>query len=197
MYTVSIFLLCLTATWSPIRPVTRTIHIADASQARLVLPIDGQNGRALYVLSCYGAKSQPNSSDFIYDGDFECRLIEGGAPKSQYSTLLTEDFNQSRDWESRARFFGSELVPPCGDVPEFGLERNFLLRGMRISLRLSNATFAPQQVLHSFDFTVSVQNDASPRAQGEIAAPPEIDRRWSQLPCKLNNSVTPHFIHNK
>lgn len=189
--------LMFVANWSPVEPATKTVHMTDASTARFVLPIRSSSGRILYKLTCYGQKSQPNANDFVYDGDFECRLTATGTDKSRYSTLLTEDPNQSRDWQSRARFFGTELAGECGDIPEFGRSRDFLLRGMRISLRITNPTFTSKQKLQSFTFRVSVANDADPVAQGQIAAPPAIGYRWKELPCKLDNSVTPHFSADK
>ncbi len=183
--------------WGPIRPVIKTVHVADASTARFVLPIRSSGGQIIYILACYGPKSQPGTNDFVYDGDFESRLTEEGKKLSAYSTLLTEDPNQSRDWESRARFFGSELEGQCGEIPEFGRKRDFLLRGMRISLQISGPVFSSNQKLESFTFTVSVQNDSEPLAQGQIASTAAISRRWKDLPCKLDNSVTPHFSQKK
>src|SRR6266566_3817529 len=103
------FFLMFAASWSSVEPVTKVVRIADASTARFTLPIRDLSGHIIYKLACYGPKSQPNSNDFVYDGDFECRLTEAASEASQYSTLLTEDPNQSHDWQSRARFFGNEL----------------------------------------------------------------------------------------
>lgn len=193
MNIVSALLLLFAATWISVKPVTKTVYIADASTADFVLPIRSATGHVTYTLVCYGPKSQPKANDFVYDGDFECRLTEASKMKSHYSTLLTDDPNQTRDWQSRGRFFGSELAGQCGEIPQFGRKRDFLLRGMRISLRIVDPTFTRKQELQSFTFSVSVQNDTDPIAQGQIAAAPTISRHWSELPCKLDNSVTPQF----
>jgi hypothetical protein len=190
-------LLTIAAIWNPVRPVTKTVYIADTSRGRFVLPIQSSDGETIYTLSCYGSELQPNANDFVYDGDFECRLVEAGVKHSAYSTLLTEDPSQSRDWQSRARLFGSEIQGRCGSIPEFGRERNFLLRGMRISLRVSNPSFSSAHKLQRFTFSASVQNDDEPMAQGQIAAPPMISNRWKETPCKLDNSVTPRFTPDK
>lgn len=190
-------LMIIAATWTPVQPAARTMHVADASSARFMLPIRSTDGRVLYTLACFGQRSQPKSNDFIYDGDFECRLTTADSTKSRYSTLLAEDVNASRDWQSRARFFGSELEGMCGDIPEFGRNRDFLLRGMRISLRISNATFSSKHELRRFTFTVSIENNNSPAARGEIASPPTISRRWKDTRCQLDNSVTPHFSSDR
>jgi hypothetical protein len=191
------FFLMSVAMWSSVKPFSKTFHIVDASTAQILIPIQNPNGHTIYNLACYGPKSQPNASDFVYDGEFECRLTEENKAKSEYSTLFTEDPNQSRDWQSRARFFGSELAGQCGEIPQFGREREFLLRGMRISLQIGDVTFGSNKKLKSFTFTVSVQNDREPEAQGQIASAPLIEHRWKDLPCKLDNSVTPHFTRNE
>ena len=179
--------------WEAIQPVSKEVQIDNAATGAVTLPILGANGNPLYTLSCYGQNAQPNATDFKYDGEFECRLTEAGARRSRHSTLLTENPGQSRDSESRARFFGSELEGACAEVPEFGRERTFLLRGMRLTLRMSQVSFTPSRQLKSFALAISADNDAEPAAQGDIASAPKIARRWASTRCKLNNSVTPHF----
>jgi len=197
MNKLNVLLLLFSSIWSPVQPITRTVQIENASRAQFVMPIQGMNGCALYTLTCYGSESQPDSNNFIYDGDFECRLTEINGQNSRFSNLLTENLHQSRDWQSRARFFGSELQGACGEIPEFGRARNFLLRGMRISMQISNPTFTPQKSLLSFAFTVSVNNDSNSSAQGAIAYSPTIDQHWKTSPCKLDNSVIPNFKRKK
>lgn len=179
--------------WPAVRPFTQTVHIREAATAHAVFTISNRGAQPLYKLACYGSRAQPSGNDFVYDGDFECRLTAENGENGQYSTLLTEDPDQSRDWESRARFFGSELVSNCGEIPEFGRVRDFSLRGMRIELRINDPTFDASGDLKSFTFSVSVVNDASPDAQSGIAASPRIDQRWKESHCKLDSSATPHF----
>jgi hypothetical protein len=179
--------------WPPIRQFTKTIHVPDAAMAEVVLQLTDIRGDPAYTLSCYGAKAVPPGNDFVYTGDFECRLVEARNARSTYSTLLTEDAQQSRDWESRARFFATELEGACADVPEFGRKRTFLLRGFRLTLTLSELRFTDGHQLQSFVLTISARNDSRPGAQREIASAPTISRRWATGPCKLDNSVKPRF----
>ena len=179
--------------WPALRPFTKTIQFPDAASAAVVLPLMNARGDPLYTLSCYGAKASANSDDaFIYDGDFECRLVDASG-KSSYSTLLTENPKQSRDWESRARFFAAELRGICGSVPEFGRHRTFLLRGFQLTLTITEPRFSHASQLESLTLTVSVQNDLRAAAQDEIATAPLISQRWAHGPCKLDGSVAPHF----
>jgi hypothetical protein len=176
--------------WEKVQPLNVTFQFADAARAKLALFIRAQTGKPLYRLSCYTEGSQPQteSNAFLYSGDFECRLVPLARP-TRFSTLFTEDREQSRDWESRARFFWRELEDPCGDIPEFGRRRTFRLRGMRIQLlvtKLDKRSRPP-----SLSFAVSVRPDTS--ARSDIVDPPTIDRKWAGSPCKLNNSVTPKF----
>ena len=185
--------LAFAGAWPVVIPFTQTARISDSASAHAVFMISGRSARPLYKLACYGSRAQPSGNDFEYDGDFECRLTAEDGQNSRYSTLLTEDPDQSRDWQSRARFFGSELVGDCGQIPEFGRVRDFSVRGMRIELRVSDPSFDLGGHLKSFTLCVSVTNDASPDAAGGIAASARIDQRWKESHCKLDNSVTPQF----
>jgi hypothetical protein len=116
---------------------------------------------------------------FDYSGDFECRLTPA-FQLSRYSTLLTEEPRQTRDWQSRARFLVPELQGHCAQYPEYGLVRHFRLRGMSLRLELANVQFTPPKLppdsttqdLKSFRFVVRVRAD--PNAMSEIAETPKI-----------------------
>jgi hypothetical protein len=107
---------------------------------------------------------------FDYSGDFECRLTPLYTT-TRYSTLLTDNQQQTRDWESRARFLAPELTGRCGDFAEYGRVRTFRLRGMSIRLSLGGIKISadPSFPLRSFRFAVAVTPDAS--AVTEIAEP--------------------------
>ena len=100
---------------------------------------------------------------------------------SSYSTLLTDNPHQSRDWESRGRFLADELFGSCARYPEYGAVRHFRLRGMRITLSLADIVFDTStgvgdrsanglMGLSSFRFAFSVEPDST--AQSEIAELP-------------------------
>jgi hypothetical protein len=145
--------------------IKKTFDVSDVSKADISLQIKARDGRALYTLQCHSAGYEGDSS-FDYSGDFECRLIlaEG---QNTYSTLLTEDLDQSRDWESRGRFFAASLKGECANIPEYGAVRNFELRGMRLTLRIFDPMFQGDK-LHALKLTVAVAPD--PNAHRAIAS---------------------------
>ena len=145
--------------------ITKNLYISDVSKANISLNIKARDGRGLYTLQCHSSGYEGDSS-FDYSGDFECRLILANG-RNTYSTLLTEDLDQSRDWESRGRFFAASLKGECATIPEFGTVRSFKLRGLRLTLRISDPMFQGDK-LHSLKFTVAVVPD--PNAHRAIAS---------------------------
>ena len=110
-----------------VKPIQTTIDVPDVFRANVSLVVRSIHNQPLYRLQCH-SKEYAGYPDFNYSGDFECRLslVNG---KNVYSTLLTEDHEQSRDWESRGRFFSTSLRGPCAAIPEFGATRTFKLLG--------------------------------------------------------------------
>jgi len=162
--------------WPLVDPLRKVYDFTDAAKAAGDLPITGSNGSKLDMLRCRTFGNQ-DDSDFDYSGDFECRPFSLYS-EERYSTLLTENPKQSRDWESRGRFFAEELHGACGNYPEYGRSRSFRLRGMRITLTLDKVQFrkgrrtqdpreAETTLLQSFRFTVEVER--APEAMSEIA----------------------------
>ena len=116
--------------WPKIALLKKNFSFPDMSNPAVDLVIPGVDGAPLYKLECHSGDTY-EGKDFDYSGDFECRLISASG-KDAYSTLLTYDPLQTRDYESRARFFLSDLEGKCGDYPEYGRVRTFRLRGMRL-----------------------------------------------------------------
>jgi hypothetical protein len=153
------------ASYPAVKPVQRTFSIMDVPKANVSLDIESAGGEPIYHLQCHSA-GYTGDPDFDYSGDFECRLSLIGQPNT-YSTLLTEDAHQSRDWESRGRFFAAQLRSPCARIPEFGANRSFELRSMDLDLRITAPTFTEAGKLKSLRLTVTVRPD--PKAQRPIA----------------------------
>lgn len=181
-----------TSNWPRVKPEFYSFHIAlPASDPQVIITISDKTGKALYQLQC-GTDETPNE-DFAYSGDFEC-MLQTIPPDYTYSTLFTEIRHQDRDWESRARFFTNEVTAPCDEVPDFGKVRSFRLRGMKVTLAMSNVVLSgagKNQKLKSFDFIVTVAGD--PTAMTAIAQPPILDPKWKRLPCRLDESVPVYF----
>lgn len=118
-----------------------------------------------YVLQCHSGYF--DDLHFSYSGDFECRLgLADG--QDTYSTLLTEDIHQQKDWESRGRFFAVDLKEPCASIPNFGATRSFELRGMHLTLHVIEPVFHTSGALEALKLHVAVRPD--PSAGRAIAA---------------------------
>lgn len=178
-------LACSCSLWAQTYPVVaslqRTFMVPDVSKANVSLDIQSMSGAPLYHLQCHSA-GYTGDRDFDYSGDFECRLSLIGQPNS-YSTLLTEDAHQSRDWESRGRFFAPELQGDCARIPQFGATRSFRLRGMDLTLKISHQEFTGGGKLSSLTLTVTVRPD--PDAQRPIAKIVPIPQTGVPAECKL------------
>lgn len=166
-----------TEQWPKVKPVTKTVYFKNGENAALTLFIYGSDGKRLYRMNCHSLGYV--DPDFDYSGDFECRLMPLYT-QTAYSTLFTYDPNQSGDWESRARFFAADVTGKCANYPEFGSMRHFYLRGMEITLGMSDirlrefARGEPAQphtrsLFASFKFHVSVRRD--PKATSQIDVP--------------------------
>lgn len=164
--------------WPQITPVNRIYHFDSAKNAYIDLYIFSINGEKLYNLKCHNYLYE-DDPDFDYSGEFECRMVSLYS-KETVSTLLTENPMQSADWDSRARFFSFQLSGDCGKYPDYGLARNFRLRGMSINLKMSNISFTESYIkngysafdylgLKAFTFQVAVEFD--PDANTSIAEP--------------------------
>jgi hypothetical protein len=162
--------------WPAVRSLEQTFDFTDASQARLELPILGESNKPLYVLLCIGKGLFHTDRHFDHSGDFECRL-NSTYSQDHYSTLLTYDPVQERDWESRGRFLWPEVLGSCGRYPEYGRIRNFRLRGMQLTLEIANTPPVPTATapdeIKSFRLRGQVQPD--PTAYSTIAAPVPFD----------------------
>jgi hypothetical protein len=166
-------------------PIEKTFDVSDVIKANISLHIKARDGRDLYTLQCHSVGYEGDSG-FDYSGDFECRLSLS-AGQNTYSTLLTEDLNQSRDWESRGRFFATSIKGECAKVPEFGAFRSFTLRGMRLTLRVRNPLFQGDKLL-SLKLAVSVAPD--PDAHRAIADIVPFPKSGVPASCKLTEYFT-------
>lgn len=164
--------------WPIVAPIEKTVYFPDGKAAEIKLTINSARGESTYILECHTFEYEGDPS-FDYSGDFECRLT-ASREHNVYSTLLTDDPDQSRDWQSRGRFLAEELEGPCRNYPEFGQIRHFRLRGMRLTLAIRDIAFTkslpgkkPTILTHprlkSFEFSVRVEPDEG--AMSEIAEP--------------------------
>jgi hypothetical protein len=154
--------------------------------------VKSAQGVPVYKIEC-GTPDRSNAEIFEYSGDFQCRMIPWGSEVSRID-LFSEMPNRSHDWQSRARFFASEVLGSCGAIPEFGRIRSFRLRGMKITLAMSDIDAdmsGKVPTLNAFNFKVTVVPD--PAATSSIVEVPELDPKWRNVNCSLDDSVSAHF----
>ena len=183
------------ATWPAVMSSQASYRlVSPISKARTYLVIRLLDGTPAYRLTC--GSHDTTIDKFNFSGDFECQLQTIPADYKRFSTLLTEDMKQSKDWESRASFSAPEVEPPCDRIPDFGALRTFRLRGMRLTLELSHITFKNErQFLRLQSFYFKARVEADPAATRPIAQPPVIDPKWKELPCTISQTVRVHFSH--
>jgi hypothetical protein len=164
--------------WTEVQPLKKRFRFVDHRDAGAQLKLVGTDGTPLYLIECYLNAYDHEDPNFDYSGDFECRL-SSLYTKEAYSTLLTEEKKQSRDWQSRGRFLIEELTGKCSEYPEYGLVRHFRLRGMELTLEIKNLKLkqgsatqnAPwnRERIKELDLEVTVADD--PTATSGIATP--------------------------
>jgi len=177
---------CLGAQPYPaVAPLQRAFDVPDVRKADVSFEINSPKGEPLYKLQCHSASYNPDPGAFEYSGDFECQLGSNSpaVPDWGYSTLLTEDAHQSRDWESRGRFFAAELQGACARIPEFGTTRSFRLRGVRLTLEVTDPVFTAAGELKSLKLTVTVRPDV--QARRRIAEIVPFPKTQAANDCKL------------
>jgi len=179
---LTIIALCLSATcyaksWPEIAPVSGEIVFTDVDNATLGINITDIQNKQIYTLTCKSGET-PLDNDFTFSGLFHCRLLS--LYSSEYvSSLLVENFHQTADWEGRARFMLDQVVGECAVIPDWGAERTFLLRRMRIILGVHNVELGgnlQHPEVKSFKFTYSMIPDNN--AVSSIARKSKISEPW-------------------
>lgn len=163
--------------WPEVVPMHKGYHFTNARTSEIDLSVLGAKGEPLYRMECHTFEYEKDPG-FDYSGDFECRL-KSLYSDDAYSTLLTEEPQQTRDWQSRGRFLAEEIEGKCADYPEFGRVRHFRLRGIKITLTISDVVFRAHSekalarkegsLLKSFRFDVKVEVDS--KATSAISEP--------------------------
>ena len=168
--------------WPAVADTQRSYSFPDASKAKLTMIVPSVSGHSLYLLRC--ANTDLDGEGEVMPGDFACWLkatdpaiVSRIGPEN---LLTPSPFHGSRFDESHSDVYDRESVwawqfaGKCGDYPDFGRERVFRLRGMKLTLTFRNEKISPRNddldaALKSFDLSVSVQRDKS--AITAIAAP--------------------------
>ena len=173
--------LCLSSTcygqaWPNIKPISGEIVFTDVENATLVINITDVHDKPMYTLACKSGDIDDN--DFNFSGLFHCRLVS--LYSLEYvSSLLVETQHHAADWEGRARFMTDQVVGKCAAIPDWGAERTFLLRQMRILLGVHNVELGGNIQYYdvkSFKFTYNITSDDN--AVSCIAHKSETSEPW-------------------
>lgn len=125
--------------WPAIQPYDEVFKIENPSKAVVRTFLRDTAGKPLYLFVCRTGEDE-SVPDVNYAGDLDCRLIPAEAGEVE-SNLLIEAPDLAA-WYSRGRMFASELQGDCAEYPEYGRERNFHLRGLRLTMRFEDVSFA-------------------------------------------------------
>lgn len=170
--------------WPEIRPVQKGYKFLAANRADVTIPILGVDGKTLYRFRC--TPDLPSDGTI---GALACYLITAESEDDGIDsrTLLTDDPMDDVVAHSRGQIWAYDLSQDCADYPEYGTDRTFRLRGMRVTLRVREVQFAstrkphnPTQSvnwIHAFRFAVTVAPDrdaVSAVAEPVRYAPPSL-----------------------
>ena len=110
----------------------------------LSLPILAVSGRPAYILECASPENaRARAEGFHFTREFECRLSIPGATRPPDNQLLVESSGKAGS-TSTAGFNWNQLNGDCYRYPEFGAQRIFRLRNMRLVITVSNVIFTPE-----------------------------------------------------
>jgi hypothetical protein len=158
---LSAAVLAAAVAWPQVAPWSRAFPI-DLTRPLTTFnaPILARDGRRLYEISCVGGTiegldrlSAQEGEDYI--APLSCNLAD---VRTGEQWLLGED--GTPHWHTRAQFHAEQLEGACARYPEFGLMRNFRLRGMKIRLQVSDVRKEAGE-LRSLVLHVNVANDRS------------------------------------
>ena len=161
--------------WPMIAPINRSFDFPDGNKASIDLDVDGTDGRKLYRLEC-----RPGGID-EFRGYFACKLWATNERLDPYGTwdtlLLSEPEPGSTWWNDRGQFDDPfALSGKCAAYPGWGLNRDFRLRRMRVTLTMDEVRIGSESIgdksyatLAAFRFTIKVQSD--PDAISSVAEP--------------------------
>jgi len=181
---LTLLILCLSSTccygrtWPEIAPVAGKVSFTDTTNATLQVNITDIHHKPLYILTCKSG-DVPFENDFTFSGLFHCRLVSLYSNNGDLPSLLFEDPNPTAGWEGRGRFLLSNVVGRCAATPDFGAQRTFLLRRMRILLGIHDIKLVGD--IHHFDiksytFTYNIMPDDS--AASSLVRKPKTKEPW-------------------
>lgn len=148
----------------------------DGGDTPFVADVQSAAGAPLYRLECHNPnyRGDPAAS---YTGYFQCRLQVLKDGKRVGANLLATDTpdEQGQEWHNRGRLRLVQLLGQCIAFPEYSMTRHFRLRGLLLTLQLSDVEWSPRRDAQGYplvdQFTVIAQVDPDETAQSATAEP--------------------------
>lgn len=180
--------------WPVVQNLHETYAFADPGTAGLQIIIkEDYTDRPLYALECHSGLYEGGSNPDFFSGLFDCQLSSLYSTDT-VSTLFSETTHQLADWDNRGRFMSDQLLPGCATYPDYGQQRTFRLRGMVITIALSDITFvkltpaAVKQKLVSSDAEFATSTNEIPTSYRVSIA---VERDASALSSLTQKPKTP------
>ena len=160
--------------WPQVQGIHASYAFDDVDKAGFDIDFKDRDNehKPLYVLKCHSGLYDADK-DFDYSGLIDCRLVSLYSRETA-SSLLADKSPQISDWSDRGRFLSAHLRKGCAVYPDWGQRRIFRLRGMEITIAISNVTFqessSGEDKVQSYSVDVTVKSD--PTASTSLAQKP-------------------------
>ena len=154
----------------------------------LSLPILAVTGKPAYILECASPENaHARAGSFHYTHEFECRLSLPGATHAPDTQLLADSSSRAGAL-SQTGFNWNQLNGDCYRYPDYGGQRTFRLRNMRLIITVSNVIFGPgiraggvyKRSIQGL--TLHVQGFYDPAAMSEFPVPSRYEQPKPLLP---------------
>jgi hypothetical protein len=182
--------------WPHIREFDREYSFEKQEDMFLQFPVFTLDGKTAYIVECGNPFAKdPRMRNFEWSGDFECRVARPGIGYLPDAQLLIRSTQEAAEWESRGRFWWTELTPDCIAFPDWGGTRVYRFRHMRITIRITNPKIDQNQgslhILQGLDVEIRGRFDeaANRPVAGltNVSEPPNLDPSdfYSPRQCRM------------
>jgi hypothetical protein len=153
----------------------------EGADTPVVTFIKDVGGVPVYKLECHTG-NYDNESEINFSGDFQCALFAFRGTTLTSGDLLAADTKDelSTDWWNRGRVRSAQLQGECLRYPEYSTDRRFKLRGMLVTLRLTDTKWSDLKdkqgnpLLAGFTLNLKVDPDESAHSsRSELVAGPK------------------------
>ena len=158
--------------WPSVQPLEDKHAVSNLGEhgadTPIVALIKGTDGVPVYKLECHTGEYD-DETEINFSGDYQCALFAVKGTSFTSGDLLAADTKDelSTDWWNRGRVRAAQLRGKCLRYPEYSTDRKFKLRGMLVTLRLTDIQWNSRKdqqgnpMLAGFMLVLKVAPDAS------------------------------------